>query len=333
MDLYNAIQYHKFDEAIKLVDSTTDLNVIILSETLLIACSKIYYSYETPQVNVLAKKLIDLGCDLNLSDNNRRTPLMVAIQSRNYELSKLLIDKSVTRQCDINLQDVDGRCALYYATEQNFVEVVDYLIKHNCDLHLSVSGFSPFYRAMDYQFYTCAHRILTAPLLNLNYMSGGLTIIMHGLLYLHHHISITDVLTTGNYNMELGSFSGDKILIYAITSGYNDVVKILINKGCSIDTYYNIYADKWINPLKIAIERHKIEIVGTLIDKYIENKNITFLNNINGYKLTNSQICQIRKLYEKQFMTLLVDTTHDMSISFQNNGDINIIKLFTEFIE
>ncbi|XP_050390792.1 serine/threonine-protein phosphatase 6 regulatory ankyrin repeat subunit B-like [Patella vulgata] len=86
------------------------------------------------------------ACDANLSDNQGKSPLMLAVQSGNTELMELLHQYGA----DINQQDNRGKTSLYLAVQNDDLNAVDVLLKMNdCDVNLSDSkGKSPLMLAV-----------------------------------------------------------------------------------------------------------------------------------------------------------------------------------------
>ncbi len=75
----------------------------------------------------LVKKLIDMGADINIIDNNSRTLLMLAAklsrQPATDIILKLLLDK---KKIDINTKDKNGKTALYYydGSDEDIIEAL-----------------------------------------------------------------------------------------------------------------------------------------------------------------------------------------------------------------
>ena len=60
----------------------------------------------------LAKMLIEAGADVNTSDDNGRTALMIAAEKNAVDLAKMLIEAGA----DVNASDDDGRTVFMYAS-------------------------------------------------------------------------------------------------------------------------------------------------------------------------------------------------------------------------
>ncbi|ESO86313.1 hypothetical protein LOTGIDRAFT_176017 [Lottia gigantea] len=76
--------------------------------------------------------LIENGADINLSDSNKTTPLMTAIQYNNIDVAILLIKKG----CELDTQDNDKETALHFAVQLSTLSLIDFLIKHGANINI-----------------------------------------------------------------------------------------------------------------------------------------------------------------------------------------------------
>ncbi|KAF3399519.1 hypothetical protein DPV78_006382 [Talaromyces pinophilus] len=70
-------------------------------------------------------KLIEKGADLSKTNNRRQTCLHLACRAGNLDAVRII----TSRDCNITLQDLDGSSPLHYAVEQNYPDVVKYLLE------------------------------------------------------------------------------------------------------------------------------------------------------------------------------------------------------------
>ena len=89
--------------------------------------------------NEIAKFIVESGADVKSKKiSNRRNgkiaynPLCLCIEEEKTELAKCLIDKGV----DVDEVDENGECAIIKAVEMNNAEIVDYLIKRDCNVEV-----------------------------------------------------------------------------------------------------------------------------------------------------------------------------------------------------
>ncbi|XP_055954369.1 putative ankyrin repeat protein RF_0381 [Patella vulgata] len=123
-----------------LLDHGADVNAVDQNQ-----CTVLHHMVTKPNGCVILHKLIinnstvDVflkieGCNVNLCDNNGKSPLMLASQYGNLELIEFLHKHKV----DVNQQDDLGRTSLYLAVENNNLKAVDVLLNMDgCDVNLS----------------------------------------------------------------------------------------------------------------------------------------------------------------------------------------------------
>jgi len=73
------------------------------------------------------KYLIQLGGDVNKCDKNEKwTPLMFAVQNKNFKLTQMLLEKGA----NVNAKDVDGFDALTIAVDSKNMNMCKFLLKY-----------------------------------------------------------------------------------------------------------------------------------------------------------------------------------------------------------
>jgi len=88
----------------------------------------------------IAKLLITEGTNINVKNHESNTPLLVAINNRQWDLVKLLIDNGAdinvkdqhnnTNGADVNARDKYEKTPLYKAALRGNQDIVDLLLKH-----------------------------------------------------------------------------------------------------------------------------------------------------------------------------------------------------------
>ena len=100
----------------------------------------------------VVKTLLEFGPDLDASNHEQKTALIVAVQCDNLMATKRL----VACGADVNLQDVDGCNAVHYAVKSRHIPVAE-LLKSQEPVNLDArdnSGRSPLYVACEMGWYT-----------------------------------------------------------------------------------------------------------------------------------------------------------------------------------
>ena len=72
----------------------------------------------------IAKHLIQLGADVNVTDNEGATPLIRASKKGNQDIVELLVEN----EADIHAKDFKGKTALHFASENGHLTTVEFLI-------------------------------------------------------------------------------------------------------------------------------------------------------------------------------------------------------------
>ena len=90
---------------------------------------------------VLLSQMLNSGCDVNIQDEDGRTPLMEAVIDNNVEIVKLLIHHGA----DVNQQDFLGETsALHFAAQNNSSELVGILLENQVEVDLEdLNGNTP----------------------------------------------------------------------------------------------------------------------------------------------------------------------------------------------
>lgn len=90
-------------------------------------------------------ELIKGGANVNVQDEDKRTPLIHAVIENKIEMVKLLVENAA----DINIQDSLGYTALHYASQSYFVEVCRVLLENKANVDVKDNyGNTPLFRAV-----------------------------------------------------------------------------------------------------------------------------------------------------------------------------------------
>ncbi|SFS73211.1 ankyrin repeat domain-containing protein [Paenibacillus sp. BC26] len=88
---------------------------------------------------------IESNCDLNVQDDDQRTPLIISVIEGNLEFTQTILQKKVR----INHQDDLGLTALHYACQNNHLDIVRLLLKYNTEINIKdIHGNNSLFKAV-----------------------------------------------------------------------------------------------------------------------------------------------------------------------------------------
>jgi len=107
--------------------------------------SELYNSATQKKIEEV-KKLISNGADLNWSDSNGRTPLLIAAKEGTVTVLKLLVEAGA----NVNQASTKGHTALYKAAKYGNLEIVKLLLKYGADSSKKTpKGYTPITIAIE----------------------------------------------------------------------------------------------------------------------------------------------------------------------------------------
>ena len=127
--LVKAAKNGKIDQVRVFLDLGVDINATDNYKK-----SSLFYSTAKGDLEV-AKLLLKHGADSNASDYYRKTPLHMAAKNGNLEIAELLLQN----KADVNLEDSYGDKPIHYASKEGHLEVVKLLLKNGADVNTKTS--------------------------------------------------------------------------------------------------------------------------------------------------------------------------------------------------
>ncbi|MEO0202771.1 MAG: ankyrin repeat domain-containing protein [candidate division WOR-3 bacterium] len=87
------------------------------------------------------KDFINKGADINIKNNNGKTPLHIAVENEYEDIVKLLLEKNV----DVNIKDNEGNTPLHKAVKNGNYFIIKELLKFGADKNIKNNeGKTPF---------------------------------------------------------------------------------------------------------------------------------------------------------------------------------------------
>ncbi|XP_062598734.1 uncharacterized protein LOC134260163 [Saccostrea cucullata] len=292
------------------------------------------------------KVLIEHGADVNIADENGRTPLSIAIEKSSLEVVKCLVENSanvneqinsfkgnallcavgmedfemakylLSVKADPNILNEDGNSPLHRATERGLKDIVQLLLDYNADINLATSeSMSALHLAT-----RLGNAEIVQLLLDCNADINLATSESMSALHLATRLGnaeITNILLRKGANTNLKNGDNETPLHFAACQGNMAIVKFLINAECEIDAT-NILEE---TPLLVALKCGHYQI-GKLLTEIGANLNICDYKSDTPLSIAfygkNGKFANIKAKYSK------INKQQKNKTAFQNK-DVNIV--------
>ena len=201
------------------------------------------------------EELLDDNEPINRRDYKGRTALVLALLSREFDISRLLLE----RGADPNLHDARGRLPLNLALHLPDLDLVEMLMDRGARLDVADrKGFTPLHFAAAQGCAGIVTRLMEqgAPL---NARHGAGATPLH-LAAANKRLEATRALLLGRPELEVRDDKEKAPLFVAVEAGANGVVKLLLDQGADP----HAHARFGVTPLELAYREKNYEVVGLI---------------------------------------------------------------------
>ncbi|KAH0489651.1 hypothetical protein TgHK011_010069 [Trichoderma gracile] len=212
----------------------------------------------------IAERLIERHADVNATDTEGRTALLLAAENGMADVADFLIGHGA----DVSIATKDKRTALHMATKSK--PITEKLLNHGADIHAkNIKGYTPLYLAV-------MDGIAEVAALLIDKGADVTTVAEDGRTPLHLAVrskDITEKLLTYGADINAKDIEGYTPLYLAITEGTAKVAALLIDRGADVA----IAEEDGRTPLHMALSRGEdgLEIAKKLLnfDPIVEGHN------------------------------------------------------------
>lgn len=209
--------------------------------------------------------LLKHKANVNARDNFGQTPLLLALQYNHIEIAKLLLDKGANAM----LKDRVGTTSLMHASRLGDLEMVQVLLQKEVDVNALIidgpMGMRPASALMlaaavgDPEIIQLLLKHGAKPDIQDSY---GRTALIWAVK--ENRVPAVIELFRGGAGVHIHNVNGDTALWYAATSGYEDIVRLLIERKAKVDNMGHRHSSD--TPLIAASTGGYLPVVQLLLD-------------------------------------------------------------------
>lgn len=176
-------------------------------------------------------KLLADGADIDATDNDGRTSVMIAVHTNQLDIFKLLLEKGA----DINIRDNRSDNPLLYAGAEGMLDFVKISVAAGADTSiLNRFGGTALIPAADRGHVDIVKELLTSSDVNIDHVNNlGWTALLEAIILGDGgkaHQTIVELLIQHGADIQLADSNGISPLQHAQNRGYQEMVEMLMNK-------------------------------------------------------------------------------------------------------
>ena len=196
--------------------------------------------------------------DLNITDEDGRTPLYFAAQNGHIEVVKALLEKSA----NVDARRNTGSTPLFIAAQNGHIEVVKILLENKANVDASRKDSATPLCIAAHQGHTEVVKVLLQKGANVDARRNtGETPLYFAAQ--KGHIAVVTALLEKSANVDARRNTGETPLYVAAQNGHTEVVIALLSYNANVDASRNAGA----TPLYIAAQKGHIAVVTALLEK------------------------------------------------------------------
>ena len=272
--------------------------------------------------------------NINMKDINDQTPLMIAIEEKNYECIKILLSDNYSKyNVDINIKDNNGNFPLVntilkFKDSDKIDELIDLLVKRGADKdEINHDKLTALHIACKYNDYKLIPKLITKNNINMKDINGKtpLMIKIEEKNYECIKILLSDDCDKYNIDVNIKDNNGNSSLVNTLikfnnSDKINKLIDLLIKRGANKDEINSGKA----TPLHVACQYN----LYNSIPKLITENNISLKNKKNQTPIMIACNGQKIQCIEKLMTNELFIKNYKVS---NNNNELNILLLLLQY--
>ena len=210
----------------------------------------------------IVQTLISGGANVNIQDSYGQTALMLASQNGHFQIAELLLNK----QINVNHTANNGSTALMFASENGHFQVVELLLNKQADINCTANnGWTALMLASQNGHFQITKLLLNKQA-NVNYTgNNGYTALM--LASQNGHFQVAELLLNKQANVNYITNNGWTALMLASKNGHFQIVELLLDANASPIVTNSYGTEIEISSLLVAVYNNSPDTVDVLLRK------------------------------------------------------------------